>query len=225
MTRKPKALTAAALTLALFGGSSLAAESIIASRIESRIKSELPKATGITASISLIEMVQSLFSDSIKSANIKIDSYALKGNTTETSIEIVAKNISKSKSTLVGSLEVISTIPAATILQSAEFGDAEIVNNTLQVSAGPGGLGRAILVPKFSDNQIYFEIKGISLFGNEISASSLPADAQSQIKDKSLRQLEIPKGMKLISVSLNTQGLSITLRGTNIQLDTLGSSL
>jgi len=221
MTRKTKALIAAASTLVLLGGSSLAAESIIASQIESRIKSELPKATGISASISLIEMVQSLFSDSIKSANIKIGSYALKGNTTETSIEIAAKSISKSKPTLVGSLEVISTISAATILQSAEFGDAEIVDNTLQVSAGPGGLGRAILVPKFFDDQIYFEIKGISLFGNEIPASSLPADTQSQIKEKSLRQLNIPNGMKLISVSLNPQGLSVILRGTNIELGTL----
>jgi DNA-binding protein len=225
MTRKSKALTTAALILAILGGSSLAAESIIASRIESRIKSELPKATGITASISLIEMVQSLFSDSIKSANIKIDSYALKGNTTETSIEISAKSISKTKPTLVGSLEVISTIPAATILQSAEFGDAEIVDNTLQVSAGPGGLGRAILVPKISDNLIYFEIKAISLFGNEIPASSLPADTQSQIKEKSVRRLDIPNGMKLISVSLNPQGLSVILRGTNIQLGQLGSTL
>jgi DNA-binding protein len=225
MTTKSKALIAAVSVVVLLGGGSLAAESIIISRIESRIKSELPKATGVRASISLIEMVQSLFSDSIKSANIKIDSYALKGNTTETSIEIAAKSISKSKPTIIGSLEVISTIPAATILQSAEFGDAEIVDNTLQVSAGPGGLGRAILVPKFSDNQIYFEIKGISLFGSEIPASSLPADAQSQIKEKSLRQLNIPKGMKLISVSLNPQGLSVILRGTNIQLGTLGSSL
>jgi hypothetical protein len=225
MTRKSKALFTAASILALLGGGSLAAESITTSRIETRIKSELPKASGVSASIPLIDMVQSIFSDSIKSANIKIDSYALKGNTTETSIEIAAKSISKSKPTLISSLEVTSTIPAATILQSAEFGDAEIVNNTLQVSAGPGGLGRAILVPKFSDNQIYFEIKGISLFGNEIPASSLPADAQSQIKDKSLRQLDIPKGMKLISVSLNPQGLSVTLRGANIQLGTLGSSL
>jgi hypothetical protein len=225
MARKSKALIATASILALLSGGSLAAESLIASRIETRIKSELPKATGISASISLIAMAQSLFSDSIKSANIKIDSYALKGNTTETSIEIAAKNISKSKPTLVGSLEVISTLPAATILQSAEFGDAEIVNNTLQVSAGAGGLGKAILVPKFSNDQVYFELKAISLFGNEIPASSLPADAQSQIKEKSLRQLDIPKGMKLISVSLNPQGLSVILRGKNIQLGTLGSSL
>jgi DNA-binding protein len=225
MTKKPKALIAAALTLALLGGGSLAAESIIASQIESRIKSELPKATGITASISLIEMVQSLFSDSIKSANIKINSYSLKGNTTETSIEIAAKEISKSNPTIIGSLEVISTIPAATILQSAEFSDPQIVGNTLQVSAGPGGLGTAILVPKFSDNQIYFELKTISLFGNEIPASSLPPDAQSQIKSKSVREINVPSGMKLISVSLSPRGLSVILRGTNIQLGTLRSSL
>jgi hypothetical protein len=69
MTRKSKALIAAELTLALLGVGSLAAESIIASRIESRIKSELPKATGVSASIPLIDLVQSFFSDSIKSAN------------------------------------------------------------------------------------------------------------------------------------------------------------
>ena len=223
MTRKPKALFTAALTLALLGSCSLAAESIIASRIESRIKGELPKATGVSASISFIDMAQSLFSDSIKSANIKIENYALKGNATETSIEIAAKNISKTKPTLIGSLEVISTIPAATILQSAEFGDAEIVGNTLQVSAGPGGLGRAILAPKFSGNQIYFEIQGISLFGNEIPASSLPADAQSQIKSKSAREVNLPQGMSLKSVSLNAKGLSVTLRGSNIQLGKLGN--
>ena len=223
MTRKSKVLIATASIIALLGGGSLAAESIITSRIETRIKSELPKASDVSATIPLIDMVQSLFSDSIKSVNFNIESYALSGGTTESSIAIAAKNISKSKPTFVGSLEVISTIPAATILQSAEFGDAEIVDNTLQVSAGPGGLGRAILLPKFSDNQIYFELKAISLFGNEISASSLPADAQSQIKDKSLRQLNIPDGMKLISVSLNPQGLSVILRGTNIQLGTLGT--
>jgi hypothetical protein len=42
------------------------------------------------------------------------------------SIEIAAKFISKSKPTLIGSLEVISTIPVATILQSAEFTDAQM---------------------------------------------------------------------------------------------------
>jgi hypothetical protein len=223
MARKSKAFIAAASILALLGGGSLAAESLITSRIETRIKSELPKASGVSASIPLIDMVPNLFLDSIKSANFNIDSYALDGGTTEASIAITAKNISKSKPTLIGSLEVTSTIPAATILQSAEFSDAQIVDNTLQVSAGPGGLGKAILVPKFSENQIYFELKAISLFGNEISASSLPADAQSQIKSKSVREINVPNGMKLISVSLNPQGLSVILRGTNIQLGKLGA--
>ena len=223
MTRKSKTLIAVASILALLGGGSLAAESLVTSRIETRIKGELPKASGISASIPLIDMVQNLFSDSIKSANLNIDSYALDGGTTEASIAIAAKDISKSKPTLIGSLEVISTIPAATILQAAEFSDAEIVDNTLQVSVGPGGLGRAVLVPKFSRNQIYFELKAISLFGNEIPASALPADAQSQIKGKSVREINVPNGMKLISVSLNPQGLSVILRGTNIQLGTVGT--
>ena len=223
MTRKSKAFIATASILALLGGGSLAAETLITSRIETRIKSELPKASGISASIPLIDMVQSLFADSIKSAKFNIDSYALNGGTTESSIAITAKNISKSKPTIIGSLEVISTIPAATILQSAEFSDAQIVGNTLQVSAGPGGLGKAILVPKFSGNQIYFELKAISLFGNEIPASSLPADAQSQIKSKSVREVNVPSGMKLISVTLNPQGLSVILRGTSIQLGKLGA--
>ena len=92
MTRKSKALIATASILALLGGGSLAAESIITSRIETRIKSELPKASGVSASIPLIDMVQSIFSDSIKSANFRIDSYALKESTTESSIAIAAKN-------------------------------------------------------------------------------------------------------------------------------------
>ena len=225
MTTKPRALIAAVSVVVLLGGGSLAAESIITSRIETRIKSELPKASGVRASIPLIDMVQSLFSDSIKSANFNIDNYALKGGTTETSIAITAKNISKSKPTLIGSLEVISTIPAATILQAAEFSDAQIVGNTLQVSAGAGGLGKAILVPKFSGNEIYFELKAISLFGNEIPASSLPADAQNQIKSKSVREINVPNRMKLTSVTLTPRGLSVILRGTNIQLGQLGSSL
>ena len=225
MTRKSKAFITALLILALFGGGSIAAESLIASRIESRIKSELPKATGISASISLIEMVQSLFSDSIKSANIKIDSYALKGNTTETSIEIAAKNISKSKPTIVGSLEVISTIPASTITKQSEFNDAQIVGNTLQVATGAGGMGKAILIPKYSNNQLYFEIKSISIFGNEIPAASLPANIQDQIKSQSQRSLTPPKGLKVKSVSLSSKGLSVKMFGNNVQLGNLGSGL
>jgi hypothetical protein len=225
MKRKNQALIATALALALFGGGALSAQMVMTSRIESRIQSELPKASGVSASIPLADIPQNLTSGTIKSAEINIVKYALNGSNTESSLAILLSNISKSKPTIVGSLDITATIPAATILQSAEFGDAQIMGNTLQVSVGAGGLGKAVLVPKFSDNQIYFELKGISLFGNEIPASALPADVKNQIKSKSIREINVPKGLKLRSVSLSPKGLSVNLRGSNIQLGNLGSSL
>jgi hypothetical protein len=225
MKRKNLALIATALALALFGGGALSAQMVMTSRIESRIQSELPKASGVSASIPLADIPQNLSSGTIKSAEINIDKYVLKGSNTESSLAILLSNISKSKPTIVGSLDVTATIPAATILQSAEFGDAQIMGDTLQVSMGAGGLGKAVLVPKFSDNQIYFELKGISLFGNEIPASALPADVKNQIKSKSIREINVPKGLKLRFVSLSSKGLSVNLRGSNIQLGNLGSSL
>jgi hypothetical protein len=202
-------------------GGYTATESLVTSRIETQIKSELPKASKVKASISLVDIVHSLFSDSLKSANFTIDDYALSGSVRKSSIAIFAKNISKSKPTFVGSLEVIATIPAATILQSAEFSDAQIINDTLQVSAGVGGLGKAILVPKFSMNEIYFELKGVSIFGNEVPASALPADVQDQIKNRSVRSINVPQGMNLTSVKLKTEGLVVTVRGVNIQIHKL----
>ena len=225
MTRKHLALIATASALLLLGGGLLSAETRLTSRIEARIKSELPKASGVSVTIPLGDIPQNLASRSIKSARIVIDKYALKGSNAESSMVISLSKVSKSKPTRVGSLDVTATIPAATILESAEFSDAQIVGNTLQVSAGASGLGKAILIPKFSGNQIYFELKGISIFGSEIPASSLPAEVQDQIKDKSVRQLNIPKGLKLKSVSLSSKGLSVRLLGTNIQLGKLGSSL
>jgi hypothetical protein len=70
---------------------------------------------------------------------------------------------------------------------------------------------------------LYFELKSVSLFGSEIPASSLPADVQEQIKSKSLRELSIPKGMKVKSVSLSSKGLTLKLDGNNIQFGNLGS--
>jgi hypothetical protein len=77
------------------------------------------------------------------------------------------------------------------------------------------------LVPKFSNNQLYFELKSVSLFGSEIPASSLPADVQAQIKSRSLRELTIPKGMKVKSVSLSSKGLALKLYGNNIEFSSL----
>jgi hypothetical protein len=222
MKRKHLALIATASAFALFGGGVLTAQTFMTSRIESRVQGELPKASGVSARIPFLDIPRNLASDSIRSANIDIQNFTLKENGTKTSLNIAASNISKAKPTLVGSLELTATIPISTIAKASEFGDAQIVGDTLQVAAGAGGMGKAILIPKYSNNQLYFEIKSISVFGNEIPASSLPADIQDQIKSKSQRSLTPPKGLKVKSVSINSKGLSIKMSGNNVQLGNLG---
>jgi hypothetical protein len=117
---------------------------------------------------------------------------------------------------------VIATIPVSTIANASEFGDAEVVGNTLHVAAGAGGMGRAIIIPRYSNNELYFQLKSVSIFGNEIPASSLPANLQNQIKIKSKRSLTPPKGLKVKSVSLSSKGLSVKMYGNNVQLGNLG---
>jgi hypothetical protein len=221
---KRKHLIAIAITSAfvLFGGGALTAQTLMTSRIESRIKSELPKASGVSASIPLVDAPSNIMSNSIKSAKINVKSFTLKESGTKTSLDISASNISKAKPTLVGSLEVTATIPVSTIAKASEFGDAEVVGNTLQVAAGAGGMGRAIIVPRYSNNELYFQLKSVSIFGNEIPASSLPANLQDQIKSKSKRSLTPPKGLKVKSVSLSSKGLSVKMFGNNVQLGNLG---
>ena len=222
MKRNRLALISTVSALALFGGGVLTAQTFMTSRIESRVGSELPKASGVSASIPFLDIPRNLASDSIRSANIDIKNFTLKENGTKTSLNIAASNISKAKPTLVGSLELTATIPVSTIAKASEFGDAQIVGDTLQVAAGAGGMGKAILIPKYSNNQLYFEIKSISVFGNEIPASSLPADIQDQIKSKSQRSLTPPKGLRVKSVSINSKGLSIKMYGNKVQLGNLG---
>jgi hypothetical protein len=185
----------------------------------------MPKASGISASIPLKDLPSNITSDSIKSVNINIKSFALKENGTKTSLDISASNISKAKPTVAGSLEVTATIPASTITESSEFNDVQIVGNTLQVSAGPGGLGSALLIPKYSNSQLYFELQSVSFLGDQIPASALPAELQNQVKSRSQRSLTPPKGLKVESVSLSSIGLSVKMFGSNIQLGNLGSSL
>ena len=218
-------IIAVSATVFVFLGGALAAQQYISSQITSRVEREMPKASGISASVPLVDMPSNLTSDSIKSANINIKSFALKENGTKTSLDISVSNISKAKPTMVGSLEVTATIPASTITKSSEFNDAQIVGNTLQVSVGPGGLGTALLIPKYSNSQLYFELQSVSIFGNQIPASSLPADLQDQVKSKSQRSLTPPKGLKVKSVSLSSNGLSVKMFGSNIQLGKLGSGL
>jgi hypothetical protein len=221
-----KIRTIATLTFVfiLLGGS-IGIQQYISSQITSKVQREMPSASGISASVPLVDVPSNITSDSIKSANINIKSFALKESGIKTSLDISATNIRKAKPTLVGSLEVTATIPASTVTKQSEFNDAQIVGNTLQVSAGAGGMGTALLIPKYSNSQLYFELQSISIFGNQIPASSLPADLQNQIKSKSQRSLTPPKGLTVKSVSLSSKGLSVKMSGSNIQLGNLGSGL
>ena len=207
----------------VFGAGALTAEKVMSSRIASRVYEQLPNATDVEVSIPLSNIPSDMASDSIKSAQIDISQSSDDSSKVSPSLEIDARNIAKSKPNLIGTLEVTATIPTATILKQADFADAEIVGNTLQVSVGSGGLGRASLIPKYSNNQLYFELKSVSVFGNEIPASTLPADVQDQIKGRSVRDLDIPKGMKVKSVSISSKGLSLKLYGSNIQIGNFGS--
>ena len=218
-------IIAASTTVFVLLGGVLGTQQYISSQITSRVEREMPKASGISASIPLADLPSNIASESIKSVNINIKSFALKENGTKTSLEISASDISKAKPTTAGSLEVTATISASTIAESSEFNNAQIVGNTLQVSAGPGGMGTALLIPKYSNSQLFFELQSISIFGNQIPASSLPAELQNQIKSQSQRSLTPPKGLTVESVSLSSKGLSVKLIGSNIQLGNLGSSL
>ena len=221
MSRKSVVRIAITVTALFICGGAITVEKLVSSKIVTRVEQQLPSASGISASIPLFELPSDLRSDSIKSVKIKIADYTLKNNGTKTSLAISAKNISKSKPTQIGSLDITATIPVSKLLEESGFNDAEIVDNALQISVGAGGLGKALLVPKYANNQIYFQLKSISVMGSPIPASSLPADIQDQIKSRSLKDLAVPQGLKVKSVSIGSRGLSVNFSGTNIQLDRL----
>jgi hypothetical protein len=221
---KIKTFAISAAVFVLLGGV-IGVQQYVSSQIISKVEREIPSASGISASVPLADVPSNLTSDSIKSAEINIKSFTLKESGTKTSLAISASNISKAKPTLIGSLEVTATIPASTITKQSEFNDAQIVGNTLQVSVGAGGMGSAILIPRYSNSQLYFELQSVSIFGNEIPASSLPADLQNQIKGRSQRSLTPPNGFKVKSVSLSSKGLSVKMLGNNVQLGNFGSGL
>ena len=111
-----KIRTIATLTFVfiLLGGS-IGIQQYISSQITSKVQREMPSASGISASVPLVDVPSNITSDSIKSANINIKSFALKESGIKTSLDISATNIRKAKPTLVGSLEVTATIPASTV--------------------------------------------------------------------------------------------------------------
>jgi hypothetical protein len=210
--------------VAVLATGAVTVEKIISSRIATRVYEVLPRASDVTASIPLLDLPGNIISDSIKSIHIDVGEYALKDSTFKPSLAIDARDISKATPNVIGSLDVTATIPADTITQLADFNNAQIVGNTLQVSVGSAGLGTAILVPKYSGNQIYFELQGVSLFGGEIPADSLPVDIKDQIKSKSVRTLNAPEGMSVKSISLSSQGLALTMQGKNIQSTNISST-
>ena len=216
---------AIAVTTLFICVAAVTAEKVISSKITSRVEQQLPSASGISASIPFIDLPSSIISDSIKSVQINIDEHTLKASGTKSSLAISAKNISKSKPTQIGSLDITTTIPVSKLLEESGFNDAEIVDNALQISVGAGGLGKALLVPKYANNQIYFQLKSISVMGSPIPTSSLPADIQDQIKNRSVKDLTVPQGLKVKSVSIGTKGLLVNFHGTNIRLENLASSL
>jgi hypothetical protein len=221
---KIKTVAISATASVLLGGM-FGVQQYISSQITSKVQREMPSASGISASVPIVDVPSNLTSDFIKSAEINIKSFALKESGTKTSLDISVSNISKAKPTQVGSLEITATIPASTITEQSQFNEAQIVGNTLQVAAGAGGMGTALLVPRYSNSRLYFELQSVSIFGNQIPASSLPADLQSQIKSRSQRNLTPPKGLKVKSVYLSSKGLSVKMTGSNIQLGNLGSNL
>jgi hypothetical protein len=225
MLRKSKARIAIALTALFICGGAITVEKLVSSKIATRVEQQLPSASGISASIPLFDLPSSINSDSIKKVQIDIDDFTLKGSGTKTSLAISAKNISKSKPTQIGSLDITATIPVSKLLEESGFNDAEIVDNALQISVGAGGVGKALLVPEYANGQIYFQIKSVSVMGSPIPASSLPADIQDQIKSRSAKDFTAPQGLKVKSVSISSKGLSVNFQGNDIQLENLSSSL
>lgn len=220
--KKSRLLPIALLALVSIGA--ITVEKSISSRITTRVYEVMPRATDVTASVPLFDLPGNIVGESIKSVHINVGEYQLKDSSFKPSLAIDARDISKAQPNLIGSLDVTATISAATITQLTDFSDAQIVGNTLQVSVGSGGLGTAILVPKYSGNQIYFELQGVSIFGSEVPADSLPAEIKDQIKSKSVRTLNAPQGMSVKSISLSSEGLALTMHGKNFRPANLGST-
>ena len=221
---KKRVLTSTATVFIVLGGT-VGIQKFISMKIISRVEQEMPKASGVSASIPLADVPSNLVSGEIKSVKINIDEFALKTTGIAASLEISASSIRKAKPSTVGSLELTATIPASAITKFSQFNDAQIVGNTLQVSAGAGGLGTATLIPMYGKNQLYFELQSISFLGNQVPASSLPDELQVQIRTMSQRNLTPPKGLEVESVVLSEKGLSVNMSGSNIRVGNIGSEL
>ena len=199
----------------------VAVQRIISNTIVANVEQEVPSASGISASIPLLDVPSTLFSDSINVARIDIERYILEGSEVAPSLSITASDISKSQPTVIGNLDVTATISAETLTSSSGFDSAKVVGNSLQVGIGSGGMGEALLTPKYENNEFYFELEQVSFLGNEISAASLPDSARDEVKARSRRTLVFPSALQVKSVSLGSAGLSFKMHGSNVELGSL----
>ena len=235
MTRHAKYLSAALPTLIIvLVMGYIGTATFITAQLTHRVATLSPDSRGISTHIPLSEVAEDLTSPDIHSATIQIasfhtSSHNAQGSTNDVSqygaaMSISAQNIAKSSPFTVDSLDITATIAAKTLEALSGFPDARISNGELQVSVGSNGLGQALLTPKVSNNQLYFVLQSISLFGTNIPASSLPASIQDQIKARSVRNLSFPKGLAMTSVVLKSQGMVITLHGSDFALANLNSA-
>ena len=199
----------------------VAVQRIISNKIVANVEQEVPSASGISASIPLLDVPSTLLSDSINVARIDIERYILEGSEVAPSLSITASDISKSQPTVIGNLDVTATISAETLTSSSGFDSAKVVGNSLQVGIGSGGMGEALLTPKYENNEFYFELEQVSFLGNEISAASLPDSARDEVKARSRRTLVFPSSLQVKSVSLGSAGLSFKMHGSNVELGSL----
>ena len=199
----------------------VAVQRIISNKIVANVEQEVPTASGVSASIPLLDVPSTLLSDSINVARIDIERYILEGSEVAPSLSITASDISKSQPTVIGNLDVTATISAETLTSSSGFDSAKVVGNSLQVGIGSGGMGEALLTPKYDNNEFYFELEQVSFLGNEISAASLPDSARDEVKARSRRTFAFPSALQVKSVSLGSAGLSFKMHGSNVELGSL----
>lgn len=203
--------------------SAVAVQKNISKKIAANVQQDVPNASGVSASISLLDVPSALISDSINAARIDIEKFVLEGSEVAPSLSISASNVSKSQPTVIGNLDVTATISASTLTSSSGFDNAKVVGNSLQVSIGSGGMGEALVTPKYANNELYFELQKVSFLGNEIPATSLPDSVRDEVRARSLRTLAFPKALKVKSVSLGSAGLSFKMHGHNVELGSLRS--
>ena len=193
----------------------------ISTKIAVNVQQDVPNASGVSASIPLLDVPSTLISDSINVARIDIEKYVLEGSEVAPSLSITASNVSKSQPTVIGNLDVTATISAASLTGSSGFDNAKVVGNSLQVPIGTDGMGEATVTPRYANDELYFELQKVSFLGNEIPATSLPDSVRDEVRARSMRTLAFPKALKVKSVSLGSAGLSFEMHGSNVELGSL----